>query len=176
FAIYRSETEHTMIEFGNRLYGRYAAEDVANYVKRDELITRSIADAIQADESIDSVKIQSVLSTRNLHGIPQRSYGVDMATGNLVAKSQPVGVIAAQSVGEPGTQLTLNTFHSSGVGGNDITQGLPRVEELFEARTPKGQAFVSEVTGTVDTWEDGKKYIVQVTPESGKVERLPLDG
>ena len=176
FAIYRSETDQTMIAFASRLFGRYAAEDVEGYVAKDELITKAVAEAIEADESIESVKIQSVLSTSNLSGIPQRSYGVDMATGLLVAKAQPVGVIAAQSVGEPGTQLTLNTFHSSGVGGADITQGLPRVEELFEARTPKGQAFMSEISGLVDVWEDGKKYIVQVTPQSGRVERLPLDG
>ena len=99
-----------------------------------------------------------------------------MSTGKLVGNHQPVGVIAAQSVGEPGTQLTLRTFHNSGVAGGDITQGLPRVEELFEARTPKGQAFITEVAGLVDVWEDGKKYIVQITPESGKVERLPLEG
>jgi DNA-directed RNA polymerase subunit beta' len=176
FAIYRAETEQTMIEFGNRLYGRFAAEDVAGHVKKDELITRSVANAIDNDKSIESVKIQSVLSTKNLRGIPQRSYGIDMATGSLVAKSQPVGVIAAQSVGEPGTQLTLRTFHASGVAGGDITQGLPRVEELFEARSPKGQAYVTEVTGLVDVWEDGNKYVVQVTPEAGHVERLPLEG
>ncbi len=176
FAIYRSETEQTMIEFSNRLYGRFAAEDIAGHVKKDELITREIANAIEADQSIDAVKIQSVLSTKNLKGIPQKSYGIDMATGSLVAKSQPVGVIAAQSVGEPGTQLTLRTFHASGVAGGDITQGLPRVEELFEARSPKGQAYVTEVTGLVDVWEDGKHYIVQVTPEAGHVERLPLEG
>jgi DNA-directed RNA polymerase subunit beta' len=85
-------------------------------------------------------------------------------------------VIAAQSVGEPGTQLTLRTFHAGGVAGGDITQGLPRVEELFEARTPKGQAYMSEVAGTVDVWEDGKKYIVQVTQDAGRTERLPLEG
>ncbi len=176
YAIYRSETEETMIDFSNRLAGRYAAEDVAGHVNKDELITREIADAIDDDESVQSVKIQSVLSTNNLDGIPQRSYGVDMSTGLLVKTHQPVGVIAAQSVGEPGTQLTLRTFHSSGVGGSDITQGLPRVEELFEARTPKGQAYVTEIAGLVDVWEDGKKHIVQVTPESGRVERLPLEG
>ena len=176
FAIFRSESEETMIDFGNRLFGRYTAEAVGNHIGADELISREVADAIEADKSIESVKIQSVLSTNNLSGIPRKSYGIDMATGYLVDKAQPVGVIAAQSVGEPGTQLTLNTFHSSGVGGSDITQGLPRVEELFEARSPKGQAFVTEVAGTVDVWEDGKKYIVQVTPESGRVERIPLDG
>ena len=176
FAIYRSETEQTMIAFSSRLFGRYTAENIPGHIEKDQLISKEVAEAIEADESIDSVKIQSVLSTSNLSGIPQRSYGVDMATGLLVDRSQPVGVIAAQSVGEPGTQLTLNTFHSSGVGGADITQGLPRVEELFEARAPKGQAFVSEIDGLVDLWEDGKKYIVQVTPQAGKVERIALEG
>ena len=176
FTIFRSESEYTMIDFGNRLFGRYTAEEIPGYVGKDELITRQTANAIQSDEKIQEVKIQSVLSTNNLRGIPQKSYGIDMATGVLVAAAQPVGVIAAQSVGEPGTQLTLNTFHSSGVGGSDITQGLPRVEELFEARNPKGQAYMSEVAGLVDLWEDGKKYIVQVTPEAGHVERMPLEG
>ena len=176
YAIYRSETEETMIDFSNRLFGRYAAEDIAGHIKKDELITRQIADSIDADSSIDSVKIQSILSTKNLRGIPRKSYGIDMATGHLVGNAQPVGVIAAQSVGEPGTQLTLRTFHNSGVAGGDITQGLPRVEELFEARTPKGQAYITEVAGLVDVWEDGKKYIVQVTPEAGHVERIALEG
>ncbi len=176
FSIFRAESELTMIDFGNRLYGRYTAEEVPGHAGADQLITRAIADSIHADDKITEVKIQSVLSTSNLTGIPQKSYGIDMSTGNLVAVAQPVGVIAAQSVGEPGTQLTLNTFHSSGVGGSDITQGLPRVEELFEARQPKGQAFMSEVTGTADVWEDGKKYIVQITPEAGHVERIPLEG
>ncbi len=176
FAIFRSESKQTMIDFSNRLYGRYAAEDVTDHVKKGELITRAIANEIENDSSVESVKIMSVLSTKNLRGIPQKSYGIDMATGALVAKSQPVGVIAAQSVGEPGTQLTLRTFHASGVAGGDITQGLPRVEELFEARSPKGQAYVTEVTGLVDVWEDGNHYVVQVTPEAGHVERLPLEG
>ncbi|AHB42653.1 DNA-directed RNA polymerase subunit beta' [Candidatus Saccharibacteria bacterium RAAC3_TM7_1] len=176
FTIHRSESELTMIDFGNRLYGRYTAEEIPGHIGKNELISREVADAIEADKDITLVKIQSVLSTNNLRGIPQRSYGIDMATGSLVAPAQPVGVIAAQSVGEPGTQLTLRTFHASGVAGGDITQGLPRVEELFEARSPKGQAHTTEVTGLVDVWEDGKNYIVQVTPESGTVERLPLDG
>src|SRR5690606_29310701 len=136
--IYRSETEMTMIDFGNRLFGRFTAEEVPGHIGADQLITRDIADAIEADEKIQSVKIQSVLSSKSLRGIPQKSYGIDMATGHIVDPAQPVGVIAAQSVGEPGTQLTLKTFHAGGVAGGDITQGLPRVEELFEARTPKG--------------------------------------
>lgn len=176
FAIYRSESKETMISFGNRLFGRFTAKEVPGHVGADVLITREVADGIDADEKIESVEIQSVLSTKNLHGIPRKSYGIDMASGHLVDNAQPVGVIAAQSVGEPGTQLTLRTFHNSGVGGGDITQGLPRVEELFEARTPKGQAFVTEVSGSVEVWEDGKKYVVQVTPEDGHVENLDVNG
>lgn len=176
FTIYRDESEYTMIDFGNRLHGRYTAEAVPGHIEADQLITRKIADEIEADREITEVKIQNVLSTNNLRGIPRKSYGIDMATGNLVAEAQPVGVIAAQSVGEPGTQLTLRTFHASGVAGGDITQGLPRVEELFEARSPKGQAVVSDITGVVDLWEDGSNYVVQVTPSEGAVERLPLEG
>ena len=166
FAIYRSESEETMISFGDRLYGRFTAEAVPGYVEADQLITREIADAIEKDENITEVKIQSVLSTPDLAGIPQKSYGIDMATGLLVDPAEPVGVIAAQSVGEPGTQLTLNTFHSSGVAGSGaISQGLPRVEELLEARSPKGQAYMTEVSGVVDIWEDGNMNIVQITPQ-----------
>ncbi|NCQ54207.1 DNA-directed RNA polymerase subunit beta' [Candidatus Saccharibacteria bacterium CG11_big_fil_rev_8_21_14_0_20_41_19] len=176
FAILRSESELTMINFGNRLVGRYTAEAIPGIVENDTIITRDIANAIESDETIASVKIQSVLTTKNLRGIPRKSYGIDMSTGRIVDAAQPVGVIAAQSVGEPGTQLTLKTFHKGGEAGGDITQGLPRVEELFEARSPKGQAYITEVTGLVDMWEDGKKYIVQVTPEAGHVERIALDG
>jgi DNA-directed RNA polymerase, beta'' subunit, predominant form len=176
FAVYRSETADTMIEFSNRLTGRYAAEDVAGYVSKDELITREMANAIENDSSIESVKIQSVLTTKKLNGIPRKSYGIDMSTGFLVDSAEPVGVIAAQSVGEPGTQLTLDTFHASGVAGSGtIAQGLPRVEELFEARSPKGQAYVAGISGLVEFWEDDKKYTVQITPESGQVEHIKLD-
>lgn len=166
FAIYRSESEETMISFGDRLYGRFTAEAVPGYIDADQLITREIANAIEKDENITEVKIQSVLSTPDLAGIPQKSYGIDMATGLLVDPAEPVGVIAAQSVGEPGTQLTLNTFHSSGVAGSGaISQGLPRVEELLEARSPKGQSYMTEVSGVVDIWEDGNMNIVQITPQ-----------
>ncbi len=174
FTIYRSETEETMVGFGDRLYSRYAGENVPGHVKKGELITRDKADAIQEDEKVDSVKIMSILSAKNLRGIPRRSYGLDMATGQLIANAAPVGVIAAQSVGEPGTQLTLRTFHASGVAGEDITQGLPRVDELFEARSPKGQAFISEIDGKVKIWDDGQNHVIQVTPKEGKSEKLSL--
>ena len=166
FAIYRSESQETMIPFSDRLYGRFTAEAVPGYIEADKLITREIANAIEKDENIEEVKIQSVLSTPDLAGIPQKSYGIDMSTGLLVKPAEPVGVIAAQSVGEPGTQLTLNTFHSSGVAGSGaISQGLPRVQELLEARSPKGQAYMTEVSGVVDIWEDGNMNIVQITPQ-----------
>ncbi len=122
--------------------GRFAAENIAKYVKEGELITEEIAEQIEEDEKLDGVKIMSVLSSTNVRGVPQKSYGVDPATGKLVVSHHPVGVIAAQSIGEPGTQLTLKTFHAGGVAGEDITTGLPRVEELFEVRTPKGQALL----------------------------------
>lgn len=176
FTIYRNESDITGIDFGDRLFGRYAAEDIKGHVERADLITREIADAIQADESINSVAIMSILTSKTLRGVPQRSYGIDMATGEKVAIAQPVGVIAAQSVGEPGTQLTLRTFHAGGVAGDDITQGLPRVDELFEARTPKGEAVIADAAGNVAVWEDGDKYIVQITPAQGKTEAIKLDG
>lgn len=175
FTIYRSESDITGIDFADRLYGRYAAEDVGIHIDRADLITREIADAIQADEKIDSVKIMSVLTTKTLRGVPQRSYGIDMATGKLVDIAQPVGVIAAQSVGEPGTQLTLRTFHAGGAAGDDITQGLPRVDELFEARTPKGEAIIAELSGDVRVWEDGDMAVVQITPTKGKTETIEVD-
>ena len=171
FTVYRSDSEETMISFKDRLYGRFTAEAIPGYIEADQLVTREIADAIEKDESIKEAKIQSVLSTSNLSGIPQKSYGIDMATGLLVSPAEPVGVIAAQSVGEPGTQLTLNTFHSSGVAGSGaISQGLPRVEELLEARSPKGQAYMTEVAGQVDIWEDGNLNIIQITPQANQDE------
>lgn len=176
FSIYRSESVETMVAFGDRLFGRYAAKDAKGHVKKGDLITREIAAAIDADESLTEVTIMSVLSCQSLRGVAPKSYGIDMATNKLIATNQPVGVIAAQSVGEPGTQLTLNTFHASGVAGEDITQGLPRVDELFEARQPKGQAYMSEIAGTAEVWEDGDSYVVQITPDKGRAEKLTLEG
>jgi DNA-directed RNA polymerase subunit beta' len=156
------------------LQGRYAAENIGKHVKTGDLITEEIAQAIDADETIDGAKIMSVLSVPSIKGIPQKSYGLDPATGKLVSKFHPVGVIAAQSIGEPGTQLTLKTFHSGGVAGDDITTGLPRVEELFETRQPKGQAFLAEAEGTANVWEEGEQYIVQIAPKELKVTELKL--
>jgi DNA-directed RNA polymerase subunit beta' len=175
FAMYRADSAEIGVSYGSRLAGRYAAEDMGKYVAKGELITIDASKAIDADEKIDGVKIMSVLSVPAVRGIPLKSYGVDPATGKTVSLYHPVGVIAAQSIGEPGTQLTLRTFHSGGIAGEDITTGLPRVEELFEVRTPKGQAFLSEVTGSVKLWEEGDQYIVQITPKSQKAKELSID-
>ena len=177
FTVYKSETEASGIDFVARIAGRYTAEAVPGYIEADELITNDIAKQIDADENIQSVKIQSVLSTTAVDGVPRKAYGVDMSTRELVAANEPVGVIAAQSLGEPGTQLTLDTKHGSGVAGSGaIARGLPRVEELLEARTPKGQAYVSPIDGVVEAWEDGNHYVVQITPQSGEITRIELEG
>ena len=176
FSIYRADAEVIGVSYSSRLRGRFAAEDVKKLVKRGELITLEIADKINDDASIDGVKIMSALSSTSVRGVGRKSYGVDPATGNLVARHHPIGVIAAQSIGEPGTQLTLKTFHSGGIAGDDITTGLPRVEELFEVRTPKGQAFLAEIDGTVNTWEDGEKYVVQITTDKNSKKELSLKG
>ena len=175
FAVYRNETELSGISFAARLSGRYTAEAVPGYLEADELITKEMADQIEADEKIESVKIQSILSTTAVDGIPRKAYGVDMSTRELVAANEPVGVIAAQSLGEPGTQLTLDTKHGSGVAGSGaIARGLPRVEELLEVRSPKGQAYVAPVDGVVDVWEDNNRYVVQIAPQSGAIERFEI--
>ncbi len=163
FPIYRADAEEIGVTFASRLEGRFAAEKMANHVKRGQLITPEIAAAIEADEKLDGVRIMSVLSCTTVRGVARKSYGLDPATGEVVSERHPVGVIAAQSIGEPGTQLTLRTFHSGGVAGEDITTGLPRVEELFEVRTPKGQAFLADITGIVTAWEEGDHYVVEIT-------------
>ena len=176
FSIHRSDAAEIGVSYGSRLQGRFAAEKVEKLVKRGELITPEIAEAIDKDESLDGIKIMSALSSTNVRGVSCKSYGLDPATGLVVSNHHPIGVIAAQSIGEPGTQLTLKTFHSGGVAGADITTGLPRVEELFEVRTPKGQAFLSTINGVVNTWEEGENYIVQITADEGSKVELALKG
>lgn len=176
FTIYRADSEKTGVPFAKRLTGRYVAEDVAGFVKAGEPITEEIAEQIAASD-IATVKIKSVLSTTAVRGIPVKSYGIDPATGSLIRAWHPAGVIAAQSIGEPGTQLTLNTKHSAGAAAAaDVTQGLPRVDELLEARNPKGQAHLSEVSGAVRVWEEGEHYVVQVTADDSDVIELKLEG
>ena len=177
FTVYKYETEQTGINFAQRISGRFTAETVPGYLEADQLITPELASQIEADDKIESVKIQSVLTTTATSGVPRKAYGVDMSTRELVEPNQPVGVIAAQSLGEPGTQLTLDTKHGSGVAGSGaIARGLPRVEELLEARNPKGQAWISPVDGVCEVWEDNNHFVVQITPQSGETTRLELEG
>ena len=110
---------------------------------------------------IDRVKIRSVLTCKTKHGVCKKCYGRNLATGYDVEIGEAVGILAAQSIGEPGTQLTMRTFHTGGVAGEDITRGLPRVEELFEVRKPKGQAVVAEVSGRVKLSENkGRREVI----------------
>ena len=151
-----------------RLIGRYALHDIVNpttgelIVDNDTLITPDIADKI-IDAGIDKVEVRSVLECKTKHGVCAKCYGMGLATRKEVNIGEAVGIIAAQSIGEPGTQLTMRTFHTGGVAGGDITQGLPRVEELFEARKPKGLAVISEIDGTVKIEEVKKRKEVTVT-------------
>jgi DNA-directed RNA polymerase subunit beta' len=166
FAMLRADATEIGVPYASRLQGRVAAEVVKGYVKRGDLITKEVAEALAADEKIDGIKIMSVLSATSVHGVPQNSYGVDPATGKTVAGHHPIGVIAAQSIGEPGTQLSLDSKHRSGaVVADDTAQGLSRVEELFEVRTPKGQAYLTDIAGNVNAWEEADHYVVQVTAD-----------
>jgi DNA-directed RNA polymerase subunit beta' len=146
-------------------------------LKAGELFTKQIAEAIDADESIDGLKIMSVLSASSVRGVPQKSYGIDPATGQLVAAHSPIGVIAAQSIGEPGTQLSLDSKHRSGAAvADDTAQGLSRIEELFECRQPKGQAYLTDISGVANAWEEGDHYVIQVTAQDKDNLFLDLDG
>jgi DNA-directed RNA polymerase subunit beta' len=152
-----------------RLLGRYTRKSVihpetgAPVIGPNELITEDIARQI-IDAGIEEVSIRSVFTCNTKHGVCKHCYGRNLATGNEVEVGEAVGTIAAQSIGEPGTQLTMRTFHTGGVAGDDITQGLPRIQEIFEARNPKGQAVITEVTGeVVDISEDAATRTKEVT-------------
>ncbi len=157
---------------GDRLLGRYAAEDLLNpvtgevIVPKDELISENDVNTI-LKLGIKKVHIRSILTCHSKHGVCTKCYGINLATGGPVHIGEAVGIIAAQSIGEPGTQLTMRTFHTGGVAGDDITQGLPRVEELFEARKPKGLAIISEISGTVKIVDQRKKKDAVVIAEDG---------
>ena len=179
FTISLEESEERGIEFTDRITGRVIAENVKHegktLAKTGQLMSRDEAEALVA-AGVTELKIKSVLSCEDVRGIHPESYGADLSTGVLVKENTPVGVIAAQAIGEPGTQLTLDTFHAGGVAGDDISQGLPRVEELFEARVPKGQAYLSEIDGTVTIREEAKEYVVQVAAIDTDTETYKLEG
>ncbi len=166
--------KETIESLKDRIQGRYVCEDIYDkdgnrIVKRNHMITPSRAAKIisvgvnDKGEAIDRVKIRTILTCRSHNGICAKCYGANMATGEAVQVGEAVGIIAAQSIGEPGTQLTMRTFHTGGVAGDDITQGLPRVEELFEARKPKGLAIIAEFGGKAEIRETKKKREVVIT-------------
>ena len=163
----------------DRITGRFSCETIKDkdgnvIVKANHMITpkraaRVIKDGINENgEHYTKVKIRTILTCRSGNGICAKCYGANMATGEAVQVGESVGIIAAQSIGEPGTQLTMRTFHTGGVAGGDITQGLPRVEELFEARKPKGLAIITEIAGVAQIKDTKKKREIVVTnPEDG---------
>ncbi|MCF0130295.1 MAG: DNA-directed RNA polymerase subunit beta', partial [Pseudobutyrivibrio sp.] len=169
----------------DRITGRFACESIFDakgemIVKANHMITPKRAAAIIANgvdakgEPVSKVKIRTVLTCRSKVGVCAKCYGANMASGRAVQVGEAIGIIAAQSIGEPGTQLTMRTFHTGGVAGNDITQGLPRVEELFEARKPKGLAIITEIAGTVTIEEDSKtkkREVVVTNSETGDVQK-----
>lgn len=175
-----SEGNEVIESLKDRLFGRYSAEDVIDpstgevIVGKNEFMNDSIANRI-VNAGIKRVKIRSVFTCNTRYGVCAKCYGANMAGAEQVKIGEAVGIVAAQSIGEPGTQLTMRTFHTGGVAGADITQGLPRVEELFEARKPKGLAIITEVAGTAKISEDKKKRVITIVTDTGedKVYQIP---
>jgi len=161
-----------------RIVGRTSFEDVKDengeiLAKKDQLIDEDTAEKIVA-AGVKKVKLRSVLECRSKQGVCAKCYGRNLATGKPVNIGEAVGIIAAQSIGEPGTQLTMRTFHSGGIAGVGITSGLPRVEELFEARKPKGLAYIAENSGTVSLIQNEKKTDVEIESEDGHVHKYNI--
>ena len=162
--MYREDSDRIGQSFASRVVGRVAIEDIAHpktgevMAEKGQLIVKEQGENIEKS-GIEKIKIRSVVTCKATRGICQKCYGNDLGRGNLVEIGQAVGIVAAQAIGEPGTQLTMRTFHIGGIAGSDITQGLPRVEELFEARPPKGEAIISEVNGKVISIENLDKVV-----------------
>ena len=158
-AIYNTAQNTVVAKLSERLVGRFSMHDIINpktgevIVPGNTMISEEDANKI-ADAGIEEVEIRSLFTCQTKNGVCQHCYGRNMATGRLVELGEAVGIMAAQSIGEPGTQLTMRVFHTGGMAGSDITQGLPRVQELVEARNPKGKALISEIDGTIENIED----------------------
>ena len=166
----------------DRILGRFTNKKVINpetkevIIDKNEYITEAIADKI-IKAGITEVEIRTALTCRTNHGVCRKCYGRNLATGNIVEIGEAVGTMGAQSIGEPGTQLTMRTFHTGGVAGTDITQGLPRVEELFEARMPKGKATIAEIDGTIQKIEDAAgKFKIYIKNDNEVREHITLYG
>jgi len=162
--IYREDSDRLGLSFANRIIGRVVTEDIADpktgevIVEKGELISKEQGLKVEK-AGVPKIKIRTLITCKTARGVCRKCYGLDLGRGNLVEMGQAVGIVAAQAIGEPGTQLTMRTFHIGGVAGSDITQGLPRVEEIFEARPPKGESIVSEVDGKVVEISAGEKTI-----------------
>lgn len=163
--IYREDSDRIGQSFSARVVGRVLAENITDpktgeiIVEKGKLVEKEDGEKIDK-LGVDKVKIRSVVTCKTSRGVCQKCYGMDLGRGKLVEIGQAVGIVAAQAIGEPGTQLTMRTFHIGGIAGSDITQGLPRVEEIFEARPPKGEAFISEVDGKAVSIENADKNII----------------
>ncbi|WP_138296594.1 MULTISPECIES: DNA-directed RNA polymerase subunit beta' [unclassified Clostridium] len=163
----------------DRILGRVSVDEITDpktgevIVHANEMIDHEMAHRI-VEAGIRQVQIRSVFTCRAEHGVCAKCYGMNLATGKPVDIGEAVGIIAAQAIGEPGTQLTMRTFHTGGVAGDDITQGLPRVEELFEARKPKGLAIISEISGIVSLGENKKKREITVTSDKGEAKTYAI--
>ena len=168
--IYEIRNGNELIEkLSERLVGRYLVDDLRDpqtgelIISKNKMLTEADAQKV-VDCGVERIKIRSVLMCRARQGVCAKCYGANLAHGNLVSVGEAVGVIAAQSIGEPGTQLTMRTFHTGGIASaEDITQGLPRVEELFESRRPKSMAIMSEISGVVSQDDTKKNVVIKVT-------------
>ena len=179
---FKDEKDGIIEPLYDRIMGRYTSKKVINpetkemIIDKNELITEAIADKI-IKAGIEEVEIRTALTCRTNHGVCRKCYGRNLATGNVVEIGEAVGIMGAQSIGEPGTQLTMRTFHTGGVAGSDITQGLPRVEELFEARMPKGKALISEIDGVVSKIEEvNGKFKIYIKNDNEVREHVTMYG
>jgi DNA-directed RNA polymerase subunit beta' len=181
----RTPTGEPIRNLRNRLFGRVLADDVKvdrklvdvpgfGKLRAGTMIARRQLEAIAAAPAVTAVRVRSVLTCEERYGVCAACYGLSLATGRPVERGEAVGIVAAQSIGEPGTQLTMRTFHTGGVAGEDITHGLPRVVELFEARTPKGKAIIAEGGGTVVLVEEEASRKVVLTGDDGVEQEYPI--
>nr|WP_245587890.1 DNA-directed RNA polymerase subunit beta' [Acholeplasma granularum] len=178
----KDESGKEVVPLFDRIYGRFASKTIIDpktgevFVERNELITEEIGEKI-VKAGIEKVEIRSIMTCSSSHGICAKDYGINLATNKHVEVGEAIGVVAAQSIGEPGTQLTMRTFHTGGVAaGADITQGLPRIQELFEARNPKGKATISEVNGKVkEINRRGGSFSITIVDEANNEYKYTLD-